>query len=313
MTEQPLLQPPDEVQEPLVRTPKNPQRDLIPWLYGIGFLVLAVAIFYIWQYPSTSVETASDGSAIQKVEQQQSDIESRIKQLEQRSAPDLTKIVARLDALDGQVADSAQFSSRLDTLTSQIKSMASRDQVGLDAASHRIDLLTSRMTAFESNAGSLGAISKRLNRIAKLQEASIALAAGRPIGDFPEAPEALARFAHATPPTEAQLRLRFSHDEQAALKVEQPSDGALPFIDRVWDRAQGLITIRRGDDIVVGNAAATILSHALVALDAGDIAGAVDAVDALKGQPAQAMASWLTDAKALLAARSALAEMADQT
>ena len=42
---------------------------------------------------------------------------------------------------------------------------------------------------------------------------------------------------------------------------------------------------------------------------AGDVAGAVDAVSSLHGAAADAMSNWLAQAKALLAARSALADM----
>jgi hypothetical protein len=62
---------------------------------------------------------------------------------------------------------------------------------------------------------------------------------------------------------------------------------------------------------VVGNPSAVALSRAQVALEAGDLTGAVAAVDTLKGAPAGAMARWVADAKALLGARSALADMAD--
>jgi hypothetical protein len=83
-------------------------------------------------------------------------------------------------------------------------------------------------------------------------------------------------------------------------------------MNRILERAQGLITIRRGNEVVVGNSAAITLNQAQAALEAGDLSGAVDAVGTLKGQPAQAMAGWLADAKALRDARSALADMADQ-
>jgi hypothetical protein len=311
MTEQPLLPPPDETLEGVGPLPKTPRRDLVPWLYGLGFLVLAAAIFYLWQYPSIPGEPAADAVAIQTVEQRLADIDARLARLDQRPIPDLGKITARVDALDGRVTDQTQLASRVDTLSGRIESLSGRDQTGLDAMTQQLDALTGRVAAVESNAGSLDAVTKRLNHIARLQEASLALAAGRPIGDLPNAPEALARYAHAAPPTEAQLRVRYPRDEQAALAAKQSDDSDAPFVGRVWERAQGLITIRRGDDIVVGNAAAIILTQAHAALEAGDIAGAVNAVEALRGQPAQAMANWLTDAKALLSARSALTDMAD--
>jgi hypothetical protein len=326
MTEQPLLPPPDEAPEPVVVVPKPPRRDPVPWLYGLGFIVLAAAIVYLWQYPSTPGEQAADASAMQ---QRLSEIDARLTRLEQRPAPDLDKLTARVDALDGRVVDQAQLANRLNTLegrladqtqlgsrvdalSGRIEALSGRLQTGLDTTKQQLDGLTNRIAAVESNAGSVDTVTKRLNRLAKLQEASFALAAGRPIGDLPDAPEALARYSHAAPPTEAQLRLRFPLAGQAALAAKQPDSSDAPFVDRVWERAQGLITIRRGDDVVVGNPAAVILGRAQAALDAGDIAGAVTAVDALKGPPALAMAGWLTDAKALLSARSALADMADQ-
>ena len=312
MTEQPLLPPPDEPSGPAVVAPKRRQRDLLPWLYGVGFLMLATAILYTWQYPGTPGETSGDALAIRAVEQRLADIDVRLTRLEQRPTADLGNITARVDALDGRVADQTQLASRLDTLSGRIESLSGRDQSGLDATKQQIDALTSRIAAIDANAGNLDAMTKRLNRIARLQEASFALASGQPIGDLPNAPDALTRYAHTAPPTEAQLRLRFPRDEQAALAAKQPGESDMPFVGRVWERAQGLITIRRGDDVVVGNPSAIALSHALAALNDGDLTGAVSAVEALKGQPGQAMANWLADAKALLGARSALANMADQ-
>jgi len=213
--------------------------------------------------------------------------------------------------LEGRVADQTQLASRLDTLSGRIESLSGRDQAGLDATRQQLDALTTRVKAVESSAGTLDTVNKRLNRIARLQEAGFALASGRPIGDVPDAPAALARYSHAAPPTEAQLRLTFLPAQQAALAAKQAGGDDAPFIDRMWERAQGLVTIRRGNEVVVGNSSATTLNHAQVALDAGDLAGAVAAVETLKGPPGQAMANWLADAKALLNARAALAEMAD--
>jgi hypothetical protein len=312
MTDQPLLPSPDEPAEPIAMAPKPLRRDLVPWFYGLGFLVLALAIFYLWQNPSNPGEPAGDLSATHAVDQRFADIDARLTGLEQRPTADLGKITARVDALDGRIADQTQFASRLDTLSGRIESLSGRDQTGLDAARQQVDALTNRVAAIESSAVSLDAVTKRLNRIARLQEASFALASGRPIGDLPNAPEALARYAHAAPPTEAQLRLRFPRDEQTAMAAQQPNASDAPFIDRVWDRAQGLITIRRGDDVVVGNPSSVILQRARTALDAGDLTGAVSMIEALKGQAGQAMANWLTDAKQLLSARSALTDMADQ-
>jgi hypothetical protein len=274
--------------------------------------VLAAAIIYLWQYPGTPDEPSSNASAIQAVEQHLADIDARLARLEQRPTADIGKITARLDALEGRAADQTQLATRVDALSGRIESLSGRDQTGIDATREQIGALTTRVAAMEANANNIGAVTGRLNRIARLQEASLALAAGRAIGDVPGAPDALSRYAHAPPPTEADLRLRFPQAERVALAAHQSDGGDAPFLGRVWDRAQSLVTIRRGDTVVVGDSAAVILSRAQTAIDAGDLAGAVGAVGSLKGPPEQAMASWLSDAKALLEARAALAQLAAQ-
>jgi hypothetical protein len=308
MTELPLLPPPDPPPEA-----SNPRRrDLVPWLYGLGFVVLAAAIIYLWQYPGTPDEPPGNAAAIQAVGQHLADIDGRLAQLEQRPTADIGKITARLDALEGRTTDQTQLAARLDALSGRIESLSGRDQTDIDATRGQISALTTRIAAMEANTSNVGTIAGRLNRIARLQEASLALAAGRAIGDVPGAPDALTRYAQAPPPTEADLRLRFPAAEKVALAAHQPDEGDAPFLGRVWDRAQSLVTIRRGDTVVVGDPAAVVLGRAQTAIDAGDLAGAVAAVESLKGSPGQAMASWLSDAKALLDARAALAQLAAQ-
>jgi hypothetical protein len=56
-----------------------------------------------------------------------------------------------------------------------------------------------------------------------------------------------------------------------------------------------------------------VLAHARTVLDAGDLAGAVASVGSLSGPAAQALAAWLDQARGLLAARAALADLAAQT
>ena len=312
MIEQDPPLPPDGPPEATAVAPKPRRRDLVPWFYGLGFLVLAGALFYLLEKPTIPGEPAASVSARQAVQQRLNDIDSRLSRLEQRPVPDLGPITARVDALGGRIADQTQLGARLDAVSGRIESLSGRQQTGLDAAKQQIDSLASRIAAIETNAGGLDAVTKRLNRIARLQEASLALASGRPIGDLPNAPEALARYARTAPPTEAQLRLSFPRAEPAALAAQQPDKKSAPFIERVWDRAQGLVTVRRGDDLVVGNSSATTLNQAQTALDAGDLAGAVAAVETLEGPPAEAMAAWLEEAKSLLNVRSALASMADK-
>ncbi len=102
-------------------------------------------------------EPAGEASAVHDVEQRLADIDARLSRLEQRPAPDLGKITARVDAMEGRVADQTQLASRLDALSGRIESLSGRDQSGIDATKQQIDALTTRITALESNAGNLEA------------------------------------------------------------------------------------------------------------------------------------------------------------
>jgi hypothetical protein len=177
---------------------------------------------------------------------------------------------------------------------------------------HRVDAIETRLAAVAAADQQVAALNARATRLARVQAATAALHAGQKLGDLPGAPPALSRYAAANPPTEAELRLAFPAVARAAMAASQPNTAGKPFLDRVWARAQTLVTIRQGDDVVVGDEASGVLAHARTDLDAGDLAGAVNALSGLKGPGAQAVANWLDDAKALLAARAALTQMAEQ-
>jgi hypothetical protein len=326
MSERTEFPSPDRTDDTVVTSAQSPassRRDVLPWLCGLGFLVLAGGIYVAWQYPRNAGSTA-----IQGIEQRLADLGTRISRLEQRPVPasqdEFGKLSARLDVLEGRTSDQTQLGSRVDAVSGRIESLSSRIQTGLDTIKQQVqtgfdsikqqeDRLAGRIAALEKDAGSLDSVSDHLNRLARIQEANLALAAGRPVGDIPGAPPALARFAQKAPPTETQLRLLFSQSEHAAIAAKQPNDTTSPFIDRVWERAQNLVTVQRGDDVVVGNPASVTLGQARAALDAGDLKGAINAVELLKGQPRQAMANWLAEAKSLVEARAALTDMAGQS
>jgi len=79
---------------------------------------------------------------------------------------------------------------------------------------------------------------------------------------------------------------------------------------RLWVQAQGLVTVRQGDRVLIGDPAAGVLAHARADLEAGDLAAAVADVAKLEGAAAQAMSAWLEQARSLLQARAALAAWA---
>jgi hypothetical protein len=74
--------------------------------------------------------------------------------------------------------------------------------------------------------------------------------------------------------------------------------------------ARSLVTVKHGDQVLLGTSASSVLGAAQARLDAGDLAGAVAALDGLDAAAATAMASWRGQAQGLLDARNALAQMA---
>lgn len=279
----------NQTPEPAVITTKPPPRErrLMSWLAVLAFLVLAGVVGVLWlhimmppEQPDTAALLAAIDARLARLEQQPRptlagpDLTPRVVALEQRVPPDLAALQARVVNLERRPPG--------DT-----------------------DALAARITALEQMLG-------RADRLTHGQAAAMALAAGRPLGDLPGAPPALARFAHTAPPTEAALRLAFPAAVRAALDASRPDDEGKPILARILARVEAPFTIRQGDHVLVGDPAAGVLARARTALDAGDLSGTIDALGGLRGSSATAMAGWVADATALRDARTALAEMAAQ-
>jgi hypothetical protein len=307
--------------DPAPTTPRPSPRKLFAWLYGFGWLILAAAIFYVWQYPSTPIENVAVLSDMSAANEKLGLLDARLTRLEeqqkQSAAVSIDKITSRLDALDrhadtidASASDQTRLASRLDVLSGRIESLSGGNQTAIDVIKQQLEGNSGRLTALEKKAGGLEATSARIDQIARIQAAALALSNGQPLGDLPGAPPAVSRYAHAAPPTESHLRLTFPQMERAALAAAEPGGGSGPLIDRVWERAQGLVTIRQGDEVLLGNSSAMSLSHARVALEAGDVTAAVRAMTALSPNALRAASDWLAEAKALVDARLALTDMA---
>jgi hypothetical protein len=377
MNETPALPPPDE-DKPAAPPPPSPRRrDLVPWVYALGFVVLAMAVLWVWQNPDATSRQAQSQQRVDTIAQQIQSLDQRVTQLAQRpepapvnlapleqrvdaleqrpvSTPDLTPIEQQIATLREQMAakpagapapDLGVLENRVSAaeqqvqavlpLKSQLDSLAHRlanEQAelgprltqlvsGQQALSMRVqDLqvalkaqdasLTAQVQIMRRQVNDAVAAAEKSARLAQIETARAALDAGRPVGSVNGAAPALARFATANPPTEAALRLAFPAAAKSALDAAQPDTAGKPFGERLWQRAQQLITVREGDRVIVGDPAAGVLAHAQQELDAGDLAGAVASVSTLTGPAAQVMANWLDQAKALLAARGALDSMA---
>ena len=242
-------------------------------------------------------------------------LEGRVAAVEGRPAPppvNLQPLEGRIGALEAKPAP-APFNPA--PLTARIDDLAAKQGSAATALAGRLDAVEGRLGTVETQAkqvaGQVGAVAERSGRISRLQAAMAALESGQRLGDIPGAPPAIARFALDAPPTEQALRQSFDAAAAAAQHASQPAimDNQ-SFGGRLWTRAQQAVSVRQGDNVLVGDPLSGRTARARASLDAGDLAGAVKALDGLTGPAAAALADWTGQARALLDARAALSAMA---
>ena len=299
---------------PMVNQPAPPTPDRTPLWFGIGFLILAGGIFYVWKNPAIPPDIAATQTTLHVLEQKLAAMDVRLGRLEQQptppSAADLGKISGRIDALESRILDQTQIQSRMDVIAGRIEALSGREQTAVNDLKQQIDKADGQITALQNATGNVSTASTRVDKLVRIEAASIALANGRPLGTLPNAPPALAKYATTPPPTEAELRLAFPQVQRDALAASTLDTSAQPFLDRVIEKAEQLMTIRRGHEVVVGNSTVAALARADAALDAGDLAAAVKAMGNLDPGAMKAAADWIAQAKSILDARAALTELA---
>ena len=251
----------------------------------------------------------------------------RVDSLASKQAADINATGGRVDSLASkEAADANASSGRFDTLTAKetadVTAMNGRldsaiAKQGADVATlgGRLDALDGRIGAVDQQAkqtaSQIGTVAERSGRVVRMQAALAALASGQPLGDIPDAPPAVARFATTPAKTEQELRRSFDASADAAEQAGQPAImESRSFGERLIARAQQAVTVRQGDRVLVGDPLSGRIIRARAALDAGDLAGAVKALDGLAGPAQAAMADWVGQARALLDARAALSSMA---
>ena len=227
-------------------------------------------------------------------------LETRVATLEGKPPVDLKPVQDRLAALEGAAGG----------LKDQLAAAGQKEQADLVAVGKRLDAVEA---AEKATAALVASVSAKASLAGKLQGVSAALAAGQPLGEIPGAPPALARFAKVAPPTEAGLRLGFDTAAKGAHAASLPAASAdAGLLDRMWAKAQQSVTVRQGDKVLVGDPIEGVIAHARLALDAGDLKGAVGALDGLNGPAKAAMAEWVGQARSLLDARAAIGELASR-
>jgi hypothetical protein len=209
------------------------------------------------------------------------------------AGPMVAALSARLDALSGR-------QEQIDAQVTQQSSTLKADDARLQAAANQ--------------AAAVAALTDRATRLAQIQAAGVALAQGQPLGALPQdAPPALTRFQSQAPPTEAQLTLAFPAVAAQARAATRPDTGDMGFWRAMRARAESLITVQRGDHVLVGNPQIALIDQAHTALAAGDLAGAVHLLGGLAGPAAAPFADWRARAQALLDGRAALSRLANKS
>lgn len=284
-------------------TEPTKSRSLV-WLACVAFVLLAGGEAYLYGTRSHSLDAAqiADLQTDLKAAQQ------RLATLEQRPVPDATRIASLENVVKALAAKPAPNTSALEQRLATLESrpapvMPDVKGAVADASAE----LNAKIASLDTK------VQDDLARATRLRTAAAALEAGKPIGDLPGATAALQRYATAAPPTEPTLRQSFQTFATVAEKASEPAGEGKDFSQRMWARAQQLVTVRQGDKVLVGAPAAVTLAAARAKLDAGDLPGAVVALVSLDPAASAAMAPWKRDAQALLDARAALAAMATKS
>jgi hypothetical protein len=228
-------------------------------------------------------------------QQRQATTEQAIAGFAQRVAANETALAARTQLLEAQAARIAAIEQALAGRIAALEAQMAQQ--------------TPRLSALEGQAQRLAALESRAARLAVLEAARAALESGRPLGAIPGAPEALARFANAAPPTEAALRLAFEDAARAGRAASEPPAGGT-MMDSAMARLSGLVTVRRGEEILFGDAAGAEIERARRAIEAGDPEAALRHLARLSPAAREAMRAWIGQAESLVAARAALRQLA---
>lgn len=257
---------------------------------------------------------ARDSQNTARIEQIGRDAAARQAAMEQAQLA----VIGRLGTVEQALAGRAQLLEAQAQRIAGLEQALAQRVAGLEqqiaARTTTLEQQAARITALEGAAQRLAALEGRSARMATVDALRTALEAGRPLGPHLAAlqnpPEALTRFANSAPPTEAALRLSFEDAARAGREASEPAREGQGVLDAAVARLSGLVTVRRGEEVVWGDAAAAEIERARRALEAGDLQAALGHLGRLPPAAREAMRSWISQAEALVAARAALRQLA---
>jgi len=275
-------------------------------------LVLAAGEAYLWTLDQQRGSNAGQVAALQSEITQLQNTAQKPAIAAPESAQDAADLSVKTAALAAQVNAMQTLLATDHGTVSTLAASAAALPAQVNAMQTEVAADHAALATLQADEANLTALAARAATLNEVTQARLALDAGQPLGPLPNAPAALAVFANVPPPTEAALRLAFPAAAQAAEAASASRDGKGGYWARVLARIEGFITISDGGHVIIGAPAAGVLAQAKLALDAGDLAGAVAQIQTLSQPTQQAMGAWLAQAQALLAARAALAVMGAQ-
>ncbi|WP_299443067.1 uroporphyrinogen-III synthase [uncultured Rhodospira sp.] len=228
------------------------------------------------------------------------------------------------DRVDGQTVasaggtDSAAAAEAAQALLADIDARLADLEQTIDGLDADFGDLSERVAALESmvddteprSVGLVLAVGQLRDRVAIGKPYGAALDAVRSLAsetDFEDDLAALAAHAQTGVPTLPELRWRYAEVSRVAARRVIVPEGEGWWTDTVSSLMSGL-TVRRKDEVVAGSALSA-LSAAETHLAENDLETAIDALSTLEGDPANAVADWLVDARALASVNAALANL----
>lgn len=330
MTSEPISEPNGPVAAP--RPPSRRTGAVIGVLSVLLAGSLAAETFPIWR-DQAGFPPAAAGFDVENLRAELAAATTRLSELEARQTQPATggdaALAARIAGLEQAAKTQAGQPVLPAALTGEVehlgRDLAELRKTAADSAS--VLRLADRLGQVEAGLRELQArrssAAQLLLAVGQLRD-SVAL--GRPFDAELRAVKVLAGDDGEIAPTLAALKDRsatgiaprtalgdrFEHLAPALVRAQ-----VLPETDVWWRRAAerllSLVTIRREDGAVAGSDAAAVVGRAEVALARADLAAATAELDGLSGGAAEAARPWLAEAKARLAADSALSELTAHT
>ncbi len=277
----------------------------------------------------------------EKIKPELEQLMTRVQTLE-KALSDVKKMVSVVSA----ASSGGSSSDQLDALSQRLSKLESGSVTSDGAATETaVSALASRIAALEAKplpeapdlSPTIESLSDRLSALEKVKAAaqeSVASAPGmilavgqlrdafrtqRPFvgaldgvkalaGDDADMQGAIAildPFAAGGLPSLTTLRKQFDDLAPQILRAVVAPQGD-SWVDKTVDRLASVVTVRKTDGDLAGETTPSIVAQAEAALAAGDLAGAVTALDGLKDGPAKAAAAWMEAAGTRLKAEEAL-------